>query len=327
MNFPLPDKQYTVIAVVITYNHAPYIEDALKGIIMQQVKFPFIVLILDDKSEDGTTDIIRTYEAQYPDLIKGFYFDENQFSQGKGTVERVIPWLGFTKYLALCDGDDYWTDPQKLQKQVDFMESNEDCTLCFHNAWLVREVKNENTRINYPMESREYHAHEFFRNWVITTASIMFRSNIFQSHQAINCMYDKRFIQVDVVLWLICASLGKVYGMKDVMSVHRLLENGYTRQFLSNSNRLCEINYKFCEHNKALISVFGEKLGDEFVSSIRAIFFGYNRKGQAMAISKLNLKYWCLFVHQSFEESIFQTVLSFFHIPKILMAEWLKKKK
>ena len=120
----------------ITYNHAPYIRECLEGFLMQKTNFPFEILIHDDASTDGTADIIREYEAKYPDIIKPIYQTENQYSKG---VRRINELYNFSraqgKYIALCEGDDFWTDPNKLQIQFDFMESHPDYSLCMHGRY------------------------------------------------------------------------------------------------------------------------------------------------------------------------------------------------
>ena len=107
----------------IAYNHEPYIEDALEGFLIQETDFPFEILIHDDASTDKTADIIHEYEARYPKLIKPIYQTKNQYSQGKKpsyfNFERAQG-----EYIAMCEGDDYWIDPLKLQKQVDFLKKN-----------------------------------------------------------------------------------------------------------------------------------------------------------------------------------------------------------
>ena len=115
-----------------TYNHAQFIRQCLDGFMMQQTSFPFEVLIHDDASTDGTADIIREYEAKYPGIIKPIYQTENQYSKGvKISATYQFP-RAQGKYIAMCEGDDYWTDPHKLQKQVDFLESNPGYSLCSH---------------------------------------------------------------------------------------------------------------------------------------------------------------------------------------------------
>ena len=119
----------------ITYNHASYIRQCLDGFLMQKVTFPIEIIINDDCSTDGTTDIIRDYEAKYPNLIKPIYHTENEYSKGtRGMFATYCFPKAKGKYIAMCEGDDYWCDPLKLQMQVDFMESNPDYFLCGTNG-------------------------------------------------------------------------------------------------------------------------------------------------------------------------------------------------
>lgn len=115
----------------LTYNHEKYIEDALKGFVMQKTDFPFLAVVIDDCSTDGTADIVRRYEAQYPDIIKGIYLPHNFRSRGEDKRPYYQEYVDKATYWAECEGDDYWTDPYKLQKQVDFMEMNPECGLCY----------------------------------------------------------------------------------------------------------------------------------------------------------------------------------------------------
>ena len=113
----------------ITYNHEPYIRDALNGFVMQKTNFPFVAIVHDDASTDGTAEIIREYAAKYPNIIKPIFETENQYSKHDGSISRIMAEAqerSGAKYIAMCEGDDYWTDPNKLQKQVDFLESHPD---------------------------------------------------------------------------------------------------------------------------------------------------------------------------------------------------------
>lgn len=124
------DNDCMVSIICNTYNHEKYIRDALNGFVMQETSFPYEVLIHDDASTDGTADIIREYEKKYPAIIKPIYEIENQYSKRLGIVGRLQRQRATRKYVAMCEGDDYWTDPHKLQKQFDFMENNPEYTLC-----------------------------------------------------------------------------------------------------------------------------------------------------------------------------------------------------
>lgn len=117
----------------ITYNHVGLISKAIEGFLMQKTNFNFEILIHDDNSSDGTVDILKQYEKKYPNLIKVIYERENQYSKGVPIFDIMKPFLT-GKYIAMCEGDDYWIDPYKLQKQVNFMDNHDDVMLCIHAA-------------------------------------------------------------------------------------------------------------------------------------------------------------------------------------------------
>lgn len=128
-----------LIIKCITYNHEPYIRDTLEGFVMQKTDFPFVAVVHDDASTDGTVEIIRKYVERYPDIILPIYEEENQYSKRDGSLTRImddaIKSTG-AKYVAICEGDDYWIDPLKLQKQVDFMESHPEYSMSVTNYWF-----------------------------------------------------------------------------------------------------------------------------------------------------------------------------------------------
>ena len=116
----------------ITFNHAPYLRECFDGFLMQQTDFKFEVVVHDDASTDGTREVIEEYTAKYPDIFVPMYQTENQYSKGvRGMMARFNFPRCRGKYIALCEGDDYWIDPLKLQKQVDFLEANESFSICW----------------------------------------------------------------------------------------------------------------------------------------------------------------------------------------------------
>lgn len=130
----------------ITYNQAPYIRQCLDGFIMQRTDFPFVAIVHDDCSTDGTDDIVREYAQRYPDIIKPIFETENQYSKKDGSLGRIMTKAcneTGAKYIAMCEGDDYWTDPLKLQKQVDILEKNPDSAMVYTcaNVWNQDEKK------------------------------------------------------------------------------------------------------------------------------------------------------------------------------------------
>ena len=115
--------EIVVSVICMAYNHEAWIRDALEGIVTQQAPFRFEVLVHDDASTDGTVEIIRDYQARYPDLIVPVFQRENQYSRGEPVMQRFVAPLVRGRYVALCEGDDYWTDPFKLAKQVAALEA------------------------------------------------------------------------------------------------------------------------------------------------------------------------------------------------------------
>lgn len=126
-----------VSIVCDTYNHAPYIRRALDSFLLQQTEFSFEIIVHDDASTDETANIIREYEAARPDLFRCVYRTENAYSSDPKILEHYVFPLARGKYIAICEGDDYWTSPHKLQKQIAYMESHPECTLCVCAADLV----------------------------------------------------------------------------------------------------------------------------------------------------------------------------------------------
>jgi len=118
--------------VCITYNAAQYIRAALDGFLMQKTDFPFEVLVHDDASTDGTAEIIREYAEKRPDVVRAVFQKENQWSKGVAVAPKFLWPLIRGEYVAMCEGDDYWTDPLKLQKQVDWLDAHPDSSVCFH---------------------------------------------------------------------------------------------------------------------------------------------------------------------------------------------------
>lgn len=136
-----------VSVVCITYNHEDYIQKCLNGFLMQKTNFRFEILVHDDASIDNTATIIRKYEEEYASLFRVVYQKENQYSQGVCPCEDILFPMARGKYIALCEGDDYWTDPYKLQKQIDFLEANPEYGLCYTQTQFYSESDGKEKQI------------------------------------------------------------------------------------------------------------------------------------------------------------------------------------
>lgn len=217
MNKPL------VVVFTFVYNHEPYLHDYFQGIIMQKTNFPFVAIVHDDCSTDNSAAVIREYAEKYPDIIKPIYETENQFSKPDDSILRImrdaIDASG-AKYVAECEGDDYWTDPYKLQKQVDFLESHSDYSLCFSRVKCLRmatgQLEDELIVRDMPGEST---IEDLAKGNYIHTPSTLYRYN--------REVYDK-FISMgnclpgDYVMWMLLAEKGKLWKMEEPMAVYRV---------------------------------------------------------------------------------------------------------
>lgn len=161
----------------ITFNHEPFIEKALKGFLSQVTDFPFEIIVHDDASTDNTAKIIKRYQEMYPRLIKAIYQKENQYSQGN-KPGHMIAEMCQGKYVAMCEGDDYWTDPHKLQKQVGFLDANPDFVISCHNAVCVDDMGKEISGTKLPSTmKRDFSKRDLIQaNSLLLTMSWMYRN-------------------------------------------------------------------------------------------------------------------------------------------------------
>jgi glycosyltransferase involved in cell wall biosynthesis len=211
-----------LISIVCTsYNHELFIRDALNGFFGQITKYPFEVIIHDDASTDDTQEIIKQYVDKYPKIITPILQLENQW-MGKGisgTTKFAFP-AARGKYIAWCEGDDYWTDPFKLQKQVDFLENNSEFSLVGH--WAV----NSNNKTIGVFDKDDFAFEDiYFRTLSIPTASIVFR-NIVEIPNWVSSIYG-----LDKAMIFLCASIGKLKVLHFIGSFYRLHSGSMEHQY------------------------------------------------------------------------------------------------
>ena len=127
-------KKKEVLVCCAAYNHAKYIRQSLEGFFMQQTNFDYEVYVHDDASTDGTQEVLREYQKKYPDQLIVEYEVENQQSKGRHPFKNVFSLMSEYKYIAICEGDDYWIYPYKLQKQYDLLENDMTVMMCVHNG-------------------------------------------------------------------------------------------------------------------------------------------------------------------------------------------------
>lgn len=217
----------------ITYNHAPYIRQCLDGFLMQKTNFPFEIIINDDCSTDGTTEIIKEYAAKYPDLIKPIFHDENQYQKGvRGMFLNFVFPKAQGQYLALCEGDDYWIDPLKLQKQVDFLETHSDYSMSYTDNFLFKQSKRECQHDR--LEGKRFElgnkltCEDIIRYpRIILTLSVLIKKSVYEKAKLSDPFIFEadNFLLGDIPLWYTAAKIGKVHYLPERTSVYRILDN------------------------------------------------------------------------------------------------------
>lgn len=211
------DTKKPLLAIhCMVYNHAPFLRECFEGFVMQQTSFPFVAIVHDDASTDNSAEIIREYEAKYPHIFKPIYQIENQHSKPGVSVVRLINEAILktgAKYIAMCEGDDYWTDPMKLQRQVDFLEENPDYSLSAENATRLY-IGSNKTELFSTLPSRDITISEMITTRQFATASVVYRSGI-NIPSSVKRIYD-------TLLWCIIAQYGKVHYENIISSIYRI---------------------------------------------------------------------------------------------------------
>lgn len=186
--------------VTITYNHEPFIAKTIEGVLMQQVKFPIELIIAEDCSTDGTRAICQRYAEEYPELIRLITSDSNV---GAIANERRAMLAARGKYIAFCEGDDYWTDPLKLQKQVDFLESHPDYSVTFHRCKHynveTHEVVDDNCGYLFTDNTQlgvDITTAQFFKTWITQPLTMVYRVASFDLDVALQYTYYRDMHQI-----------------------------------------------------------------------------------------------------------------------------------
>lgn len=206
----------------LSYNHESYIRECLNGFLMQKTNFDFEVLIHDDASTDDTANIIREYEEKYQEIIKPIYQTENQYSKGIGVTRTYNFPRSQGKYIALCEGDDYWTDPLKLQKQVDFLEGNAEYMIHSGKAQILNSNKLTEI-IGDPRLKKSYSLPDFLTQNNLVTCTVTFRNQPILKNKFKNLTFGDWLLYVQL---LSSKENSLAYVSDDVYSVYRVHEGG-----------------------------------------------------------------------------------------------------
>ena len=218
-------SEVKVSVLCVTYNHAKFIRRALEGIVSQQTDFAFEAIVHDDASTDGTADIVREFAARYPGIIVPILQTENQYSHG-GCISRRFLWPRIRgKYVAFCEGDDYWTDPRKLQLQADWLDAHPASGLCFHYATMHWE-NGERSDTIYPddrmVAEGPFTFERLLKRNFIQTASVMYRWRLKGCEESV----PRGIAPGDWYKHLLHAEGGEIGFIPRMMSVYRRHSGG-----------------------------------------------------------------------------------------------------
>jgi len=257
----------TLSIVCITYNHENYISVALDSFLNQITSFPVEILVHDDASLDNTQNIILDYKRKYPHILKPILQKNNQFS--KTGFEFSLNELNRAKgkYIALCEGDDYWIDNYKLQKQVDFLESNLNFSFTFHKVLIKNELNSSVKEYSVPSKN-VLNFYDLAKKHVIPTCSVVLRNSFLP--RPFPDWYSKSKMG-DIPLELLLADKGPVYFFPTAMGVYRKNINSLTESKIQKKQSRKAYIYIF----RNLNSFFKYKYAHVFIFKIIKIYFGY----------------------------------------------------
>ena len=202
----------------LAYNHEKYVRQTIEGFIQQKTNFAFEVIIHDDASTDGTAAIIKEYSEKYPDLIKPIFQTENQYSKGVGIFRNFIHPLLKGKYVAICEGDDYWCDEMKLQRQYDWLEQHDDYSMCVHNSKVLDCTSGIETNLNPENQDKDITIDE-----IIQRASSLFHTSSYMFRIEYSLLPTEFVLSRtgDYSRAVFLATKGKIRFLHNVMSVYR----------------------------------------------------------------------------------------------------------
>jgi glycosyltransferase involved in cell wall biosynthesis len=217
-----------VSVLMWSYNDLAYIRQSVDSVLMQETNFAYELVVSDDCSTDGTTEILHAYQRSHPDKVRLVLSTENLWT--RNVITQRLLYQGRGKYIALTHGDDYWTDSQKLQKQVDYLRAHADCTVCFHDVYDLWPDGSKSPRfsadVNLAAERQQvlcFQQRDLLRKMFVATGSVMFRLAELPHplpHGIINAPYG------DWPLFLSLSRHGNLHCLNEVMGVYRRHEQG-----------------------------------------------------------------------------------------------------
>ncbi|MDY6148164.1 MAG: glycosyltransferase [Porphyromonas sp.] len=253
-----------VSVCTLTYNHVPYIRQCIEGVLMQRTTFPIELIIHDDASTDGTAGIIREYQEKYPDVIISIFQKENQYSK-QVPISTTYVWPKIRgKYVAICEGDDYWTDPLKLQKQVDYLEAHPGCGLVYSSVRFFHQKKG---KFRSEFVSQVELDDLLLKN-SIPTLTTCFRTDLLRD-------YEREMLPElpakmpfgDYPIWIFMAMKSSIRCFSEIMGVYRVLENSASHH--TSVERDVDFKNKVLEFQLFIINRFFPEKANQFEYKVK----------------------------------------------------------
>lgn len=298
-----------------TFNHEKYIRQCLESLLMQKTNFKYEIIVHDDASTDNTANIIREYEKKYPEIIKPIYQLENQYSKGVPIASSfIIPKIK-GKYVAHCEGDDFWTDPYKLQKQLDIMEENPDCTICVHRVkdYYENGEVSDKEHPNFNLNECKLNLGEYLElaaennSYPFQTTSYFVRADIKKDYAFNPPEFISKFRVGDIPTLLFALTKGNMYYLNISMSGYRLqakgswssqnatntrrrvnhlsnLVDGYTSFNKFTNNEYARYIEDICEKDEFLIALLSKEYKTCLSKKYRKYFNEYLSKKEKLAV-------------------------------------------
>lgn len=249
-------NQFPAISVIIiTYRHAAYIRQAIESVLMQQYAGPVEIIVSNDCSPDDSDAVVKHLLNEFP-IAENFtvYYTRHETNLGMLANLRWALQQATGTYIAHCEGDDYWSDPLKLQKQIRLLEDRPDVVFTFHPASKYYQTSGLSESAE-PLEERYYTAKEILRNWIVLTPSVMFRKDGLDE-KLFERLCNENYIYADIIMHLSVAQHGRLYALSEAMAVYRIHDAGFMTLYAENWERN---GWRFLNHHKAMSQDFDRK--------------------------------------------------------------------
>lgn len=312
-----PKQEYKVLVRCFTFNHCRYIEDALNGFALQQTNFPFVCLVVDDCSTDGEQDVIKAWLERECDMSRAehtelelsniilvphranerctfaFYLLKQNLYGTSKKKSLVAPWRNCCEYEALCEGDDYWTDSLKLQRQCDVMDNNNECVMCLHQTITSKDGDVKSVLPRQELAEGWLDKNKYFRKTEIMQfqlSSYFMRISVLNEFLKCSHEFMKPTGTGDIQYLLYFLAVGEVYFLNKVMSTYRLsVENGWSHTVINNKE-------KRIGHYRRLSKMYSSY--DDFTVGTYHEYCLYKQKKCNFLIERSNGNYKILFTKE-----------------------------